>query len=65
MVGGGSPLAEQEKLADWPGTTTTSTGCKLIEGALGGAGVKGNQVTIVIISAPNTVFVTYSKVLYY
>ena len=38
MVGGGSPLTAQEKLADWPGITTTSTGCWVIVGGLGGAG---------------------------
>ena len=37
-VGGGSPLKEQEKLADWPGIVMTSTGCWMITGRLGGAG---------------------------
>jgi hypothetical protein len=37
-VGGGSPLKEQEKLADWPGIVMMSVGCWVIVGMLGGAG---------------------------
>ena len=38
MEGGGSPLKEQERVADWPGIVMMSVGCWVIVGTLSGAG---------------------------
>ena len=46
-VGGGSPLKEQEKLADWLGITMTLTGCWVITGTLGGAEQENNTHVVV------------------